>query len=189
VPLLNQWRRDPPESNALRHRPIVGNLDCHDLVYVFGALNRITGQLTTRLVERPRAPGKLQQPTSGQRCLQERFARHVRDIARAYPAAQYPRVVLVIDNAPWHRGALMTEALKEWPHIERYRLPSYSPHLQPIERFWKVLRRRATHNRLFRTLGQLKQTLRNSLCYYQTLKHRMLYLIQSPKKRTKLSAA
>ena len=170
------------------HRPIVGNLDCHDLVYVFGALNLITGQLTTRLVERPRASVQLQKPTPGQRCLQEWFAHHVRDIARAYPAAQYPRVVLVIDNAPWHRGALVTEVLKEWPHLELYRLPSYSPHLQPIERFWKVLRRRATHNRLFRALGQLKQTLRNSLCYYQTLRHRVLSLIQSPKNRTQLSA-
>jgi protein-disulfide isomerase len=32
-------------------------------------------------------------------------------------------------------------------------------------------------------------TLRNSLCYYQTLKHRVLSLIQSPRKRTHLSAA
>ncbi|HXH14378.1 MAG TPA: transposase [Alphaproteobacteria bacterium] len=171
------------------HRPIVGHVDGHDLVYVFGALNLITGQLTTRLVERPRASGKLKKPKSGQRGLQARFARHLRDIARAYPAAQYPRVVLVIDNAPWHRGALMAEVLKEWPHIELYRLPSYSPQLQLIERFWKVWRRRATHNRLFRALGQLKQTLRNSLCDYQTLRHRVLSLIQSPKKRTKLSAA
>jgi transposase len=170
------------------HRPTGGNLDCHELVSVFGALNLITGQLTTRLVERPRASGKLQKPTSGQRCLQERFARHLRDIARAYPAAQYPRVVLVIDNAPWHRGALITE-VKALPPIELSRLPSYSPHLQLIERFWKVLRRRATHNRLFRALGQLKRTLRNSLCYYQTLRHRVLSLIQSPKKWTKLSAA
>jgi transposase len=171
------------------HRPIVGNLDCHDLVYVFGALNLITGQLTTRPVGRPRASGKLQQPTSGQRCLQERCARHLRAMARAYPAARHPRVVLVIDNAPWHRGALITEVLKELPHIELYRLPSYSPHLQLIERFWKVLRRRATPNRLFRALGQLKQTLRNSLCYYQTLRHRVLSLIQSPQNRTQLSAA
>jgi hypothetical protein len=43
-----------------------------------------------------------------------------------------------------------------------------------IERFWKVLRRRATHNRLFPTLAQLKRTLRNNLCYYQTLKQRVL---------------
>lgn len=106
------------------HRPIVGHLDGHDLVYVFGALNLTTGQLTTRLVERPRASGQRQKPTSGQRCVQERCARHVRDSARAYPATQYPRVVLVMDHAPWHRGALITAVLKEWPPLERSRWPS-----------------------------------------------------------------
>lgn len=167
-------------------RPIVGNLDCHDILSVFGALNLVTGRLTTRLVERPRTS----QPTrSKQRYLQEAFARHLHDIARAYPAAHYPRVVVVIDNAPWHRGALVTAALTACPHLELYRLPSYSPHLQVIERFWKVLRRRATHNRLFPTMDHLKQALRNSLCYYQTLKHRVLTLIQSPRKRTKSSTA
>jgi hypothetical protein len=29
------------------HRPVVGNRDCHDLVYVFGALTLAMGQLTT----------------------------------------------------------------------------------------------------------------------------------------------
>jgi hypothetical protein len=167
----------------------VGNLDCHDLVYVFGALNMVTGRLTTRVVERGHAPGLQVQRPSRQRHMPAAFARHVRDIGRAYPAAQYPHVVLVIDNAPWHHGGLITKALDQLPQLRLYRLPSYSPQLQVIERFWKVLRRRATHNRLFPTQAQLKQALRNSLCYDQTLKHRVLSLIQSPKKRTQLSAA
>ncbi len=171
------------------HRPIVGHLDCHDLVYVFGALNLVTGRLTTRLVERRRAPAQSKHRWVGQHSLQAGFARHLRDVARAYPVAHYPRVLLVIDNAPWHRGALITPALQECPHLECYRLPSYRPQLQLIERFWKVLRRRATHNRLFRALAQLKHALRNNLCYDQTLKHRVLSLIRSPRKRTHLSAA
>ena len=121
--------------------------------------------------------------------MQEGFARHLRDIARASPPAQYPRVVLVIDNAPWHRGALITKTRKEFPHLELSRLPSYSPQRQVIERFWRVLRRQATHNRLFLMLAQLKQALRNNLCYDQTLQHRVLSLIQSPKKRPHLSVA
>jgi hypothetical protein len=171
------------------HRPLVGNLDGHDLVSIFGALNLVTGHLTTRIVERGRAhtPGK--KTISGQRRLQEECARHLRDIARAYPAAQYPQVVLVIDNAPGHKGAVITEVLALVPPLELYRLPSYSPQLQVIERFWWVLWRRATHNRLFTALGALKQALRNSLCYDQTLSHRVLSGIQSPKKRTKLSVA
>jgi hypothetical protein len=159
------------------------------VVYVFGALNLVTGQLTTRLVERRKAYARGRKPWSGQRRLQAAFARHVRDIARAYPAGQHPRVVLVIDKAPWHQGPLVTAALKAVPHRALYRLPSDSPQLQVIERFWKVLRRRATHNRLFPVLTQLKQALRNSLCDDQTRKHRVLSLIRAPKKRTKLSAA
>jgi transposase len=171
------------------HRPIVGNLDCHDLVYVVGALNLVMGWLTTHLVETVRAHAPPKPRWLGQRSLQAGFARHVRDIARAYPATHDPRVVRVIDNAPWHRGALVTQALKTLPHLECYRLPSYSPQLQLIERFWKVWRRRATHNRLFRALAQLKRALRNSLCDDQTLKHRVRSLLPSPRKRTHPSAA
>jgi transposase len=169
------------------HRPVVGTLDCRDLVYLFGALNLVTGRLTTRLVERPRVPAK--KARARPRCLQEGFARHLRDIARAYPAAEHPRVVLVIDNAPWHRGALSTKTRQAFPHLERSRLPRYSPQLQVIERFWRVLRRRATHNRLFLTLAQLKHALRHHRCDDHTLKHRVLSVIQAPKKRTHLSVA
>jgi len=138
-------------------RPIVGHLDCHDGVYVFGGLNLVTGHLTTRLVERLKEPRKRRASPSRGRCLQAARARYVGDIGRAYPAAQYPRVVLVIDNAPWHKGALLTAVLRQQAHLELYRWPSYSPQLQVIERLWKVLRRRATHNRVFMAVGHLKR--------------------------------
>jgi hypothetical protein len=115
------------------HRPVVGNLDGHDLVYVFGALNMVTGRLTTRVVARGRAPGR--QAPSRQRHMQAACARHLRDIGRAYPTARHPHVVLVIDNAPWHHGGLITKALDQLPQLQLYRLPSYSPQLQVIERF------------------------------------------------------
>ncbi len=127
------------------HRPVVGNLDCHDLVYVFGALNWVTGRLTTRLVARGRAHAPRATAPSRQRHIQAAFARHLRDIGRAYPAERHPHVVLVIDKAPWHRGGLLTKVLNQLPQVQLYRLPGYSPQLQVIERFWKVLRRRATH--------------------------------------------
>jgi DDE superfamily endonuclease len=168
-------------------RPLVGNVDGHDVVDVFAALNLVTGQWTTRLVERlqtAKQPG-----TSTPRYLQAGCARHLRDIARTYPAAQSPHVVLVIDKAPWPKGAAVTAVLAASPHRELSPLPSYSPQLQVIERFWKVLRRRAPHNRLFRPLAALKTALRNSLCYDQTLKQRVLSVIQSPRKRTKSSAS
>src|SRR3954452_10806300 len=87
------------------------------------------------------------------------------------------RVVLIIDNAPWHQGKLIEEALAEYPQLEFKRLPSYSPQLNVIERFWKLLRRRATHNRLFSSLAGLKRSLRSSLCDYQTVRGKIGSLI------------
>lgn len=72
------------------------------------------------------------------------------------------------------------------PHLELKRLPSYSPKLNPIERFWKVLRRRATHNRLFDTLADLKQSIRNSLRYFQTMRERVKRLINKTPKTNRI---
>ncbi len=89
---------------------------------------------------------------------------------------------MLIDNAPWHAGQPVKQALADNPHLVFKRLPSYSPQLNPIERFWKLLRRRATHNRLFDSLSDLKGSLRNSLCYFQTLRGRVRTLLNGRKK-------
>jgi len=109
--------------------------------------------------------------------MQEAFAAHLRHVGQVYPEDKHKRVVLIIDNAPWHRGKLIDEALAEYPHPEFKRLPSYSPQLNVIERFWRLLRRRATHNRLFASLADLKRSLRASLCYYQTVRGKIRSLI------------
>ena len=92
-------------------------------------------------------------------------------------------MVLLIDNAPWHRGRLIDAALRDHPHLEFQRLPSYSPQLNPIERFWKKLRRRATHNRRFDTLADLRSSLRASLCYFQSMRHKVKSLIDGRSRR------
>ena len=173
------------------HRPLVGTWDNKDLVYCFAALNLVTGQLTTRLLDQP-SHSKAKTGYSKQQRLQAAFVVHLRDIARAYPASTYTEVVITIDNAPWHRGAGIERVLEAHPHLRLYRLPSYSPQLNVIERFWRVLRRRATHNRLFSSMAALRTTLRNNISYFQTMRQRVLSLIESPrkaKKEAKLAAA
>jgi hypothetical protein len=49
-----------------------------------------------------------------------------------------------------------------------------------IERLWKKLRRRATHNRLFDTLADLKRSIRASLSYFQTMRDRVKTLLLPP---------
>src|SRR5262249_45588712 len=158
------------------HRPAVGTGDCKDLLYVSAVVDVVTGVLHTNTLESP-ARAKQKTGKSKTRRLQEAFAAHLRHVGRLYPADRYKRVVLIIDNAPWHRGGPVDAALADCPHLELYRLPSYSPQLNVIERLWRLLRRRATHNRLFDTLADLKRSIRNSLRYFQTMRGRIRSLI------------
>ena len=165
-----------PTLGVKGHRPVVGSWDCKDLLYVLAVVNVVTGTLHANTCESP-ARAKQATGLSKTRRMQEAFASHLRHVGRMYPQEKYPRVVLVIDNAPWHRGGPIDEALAENPHLRFKRLPAYSPQLNPIERFWKLLRRRATHNRLFDTLADLKTSLRASLSYFQTVRGRVRSLI------------
>jgi transposase len=105
-------------------------------------------------------------------------------VGEVYPKHKYKEVVLLIDNAPWHWGKPIDEALAENTHLRVKRLPSYSPQLNPIERFWKKLRRRATHNRLFDSLADLKKSIRASLCYFQTVREKVKSMLEPRKKAT-----
>ena len=59
-------------------------------------------------------------------------------------------------------------------HLTFYRLPSYSPQLNAMERFWRIMRRQAMHNRLFTIRSELRQTLCYNLCYYQSMRHKVI---------------
>src|SRR5262249_3263522 len=129
------------------HGHRVGTRDCKDLMYLLCVVNLISGALHSNTFLCPKDAKKKTGKSKTAR-LQEAFAQHLRHVGRVYPQHKYPEVVLLIDNAPWHRGKAVNAALADNPHLRFKRLPSYSPQLNPIERFWKKLRRRATHNRL-----------------------------------------
>jgi transposase len=116
--------------------------------------------------------------------MQRAFAGHLQHVGRMHPREKFSRVVLTIDNAPWHRGKPVDEATADNPHLEFYRLPGYSPSLSVIERLWNKLRRRATHNRLFDRIADLKESIRASLCYFQTLREKVLTLINGRRKKS-----
>ncbi len=167
------------------HRPVVGTRDNKDLLYVFAVVNLVSAALHTNTLESPK-DAKKKTGQSKTRRMQEAFAAHLRHVGQAYPQDKHQEVIVLIDNAPWHRGGPINQALADNPHLKFKRLPAYSPQLNPIERLWKVLRRRATHNRLFDTIKELKGSVRNSLRYFQTVRQRLLTLINGrPKKSAK----
>lgn len=163
-------------------RPIVGTWDNKGLLYVLAVMNLVTAAVHANTLQCPK-DAKRKTGKSKNRRLTEAFATHLRHVGRLDPGARHRRVVLVIDNAPWHAGCCVDAALRDNPHLELKRLPSYNPQLNPMERFWRVLRRRATPNRLFDTLADLKRSLHNSLCYFQTVRSRVVSLVEKSFRR------
>lgn len=52
------------------------------------------------------------------------------------------KTVVVLDNAPFHRAALLQDKLAEWQEKDLYIwfLPAYSPHLNLIETLWRKIK-------------------------------------------------
>lgn len=77
--------------------------------------------------------------------------------------ARYPgdwKLVIVLDNARAHHSKELEpflDANKE--RLELVFLPKYSPDLNPIEWFWKLLRKRVTHNTFFGTFKEFQRAL------------------------------
>jgi transposase len=85
----------------------------------------------------------------------ETFFRFLKRLRQASSHAR-PRVVVILDNAQYHHARLH----KAWRERTPCRfglayLPAYSPELNPIERVWKLTRRKATHNQYFPTLNTI----------------------------------
>lgn len=71
------------------------------------------------------------------------------------------RVVLVLDNAPSHTA----KELELPENVELLALPTYSPELNPVERWFQEFRR-ALSNRIFETIEALEQALTEALKPY-----------------------
>ncbi len=78
------------------------------------------------------------------------------------PTGEHPmrKKYVVVDNYRIHFAkpvqAFLTAHQDE---IELVCLPTYSPKLNPVERFWKHLRRQVTHNHFFQTMERLMEAV------------------------------
>jgi transposase len=75
--------------------------------------------------------------------------------------ALYPLLVLIhvfLDNASYHHAKLVQEWLaRPGCRIKLHFIPSYCPHLNPIERLWGVMHRNVTHNKCYATCAQFAE--------------------------------
>ena len=69
--------------------------------------------------------------------------------------AMYPtmrRIHVFLDNAPYHHAKMVREWLKQpGRRIVLHFVPTYCPHLNPIERLWGAMHKAITHNQCYAT--------------------------------------
>jgi transposase len=79
-------------------------------------------------------------------------------IALMYPGKRLIHVFL--DNARYHHARLVQEWLaRPGCRIRLHFIPSYCPHLDPIERLWGLMHKNVTHNRCYATYNDFCQSV------------------------------
>ncbi len=130
--------------------------DDHTTFWAYAVSNPLTGKVHYRIED----------PFSG-----EGFRRLLEQLRRHYPTAE---IVLITDRASVHRKQLVQEYLEQDGRMRLYKLPSYSPELNRIERLWKWLRRRVTHVHLFESIPEMKEAVRNFFRYINRVPKKVL---------------
>lgn len=70
-------------------------------------------------------------------------------------------LVIVLDNGPIHRCQAVYDRQQEWEDKEVYLffLPTYSPHLNPIEILWRFIKYRWLHKTHYGSWSRLKKAI------------------------------
>jgi len=116
--------------------------------YGFGAVNYVSGQTLHRIEEHKNSAGFC--------AFVEQFMQTVTQSAEYHGQ----KIVLVVDNFIIHHSHKTLKFLEKYAdQLVLFALPTYSPWLNAIELLWKHLRRRVTHNHLFRTILELVEAV------------------------------
>jgi transposase len=87
----------------------------------------------------------------------------------AFRASTDGYLMLIVDGAPYHKGGTIEDFVQDPRNeMELYRLPSYSPELNPQEHVWKVFRKQFAHNRSFRSTDETLMVARSG---FRSLQH------------------
>ena len=85
------------------------------------------------------------------------------------------KILLVLDNARAHHAKALQPFLDARAHkLELLFLPPYSPDMNPMEWFWKFLRKQVTHNTFF---PKFKEFLRALITFIRKFKRTSIEII------------
>lgn len=137
--------------------------------YGFGAVDYVSGRTIHRIEEH--------KDSAGFCAFLEQFMQTV----IGSPNYHGQKIVLVIDNFRIHRSKKTLEFLQKYTdQLLLFALPTYSPCLNLIERLWKHLRRKVTHNHLFKSISQLVKAVCSFLETLNLSPNLTLSIIGSP---------
>jgi transposase len=80
--------------------------------------------------------------------------------------------VIVLDNAPIHKSAEFLDAVEDWKEkydLNIFFLPTYSPHLNPIETLWRKIKYEWLKPQHYQNRDTLSDAIDHILCNYGTL--------------------
>ena len=77
---------------------------------------------------------------------------YLKELFKSFPDK---KLMLIMDQAPWHQSNNLIVP----ENIAIKFLPPYSPELNPIEKLWWWLRKERIHNKVFKTLNAIMDSL------------------------------
>lgn len=117
---------------------------------VFGSYNFGSGQITVSFADRG---------------FYRSFKRHLKKVLYEYKYA--PKIIMVLDNVPYHHAKKLRLWLTNHPKLELFFLPPYSPDLNAVERAWWYMRKKITHNRYLQSLRERKAAFWKMFSHFQ----------------------
>lgn len=141
----------PPEDRD----PVVLQEPGRKGISVFGAVSMDSGRLLTSLTDRYNALTFLEFLSLAHRT--------------------FPDSIFVLDNVLYHHAGVINDYVN-LTGIRLFFLPPYSPDLNPIERVWKFIKNKATHNVYFNSLDELKNALARQFSMYRKKNRELIQL-------------
>lgn len=137
-------------------QPLIPSRTDRRKVNVAGYVNPLTGKIFVFRADKGNA---------------ENFIKQLEEIRKFYLRK---KVTLYVDNARWHHAKSVNEWLKKHENFKLKFIPPYSPELNPIERHWWYLRKRATQNKLFENEDECWNKINR---HFETLSKKQIKII------------
>jgi len=87
----------------------------------------------------------------------------LRQLHQAHPDK---KLLIILDNGPIHRAQKIKNFVRKQSWVKLYYLPPYAPEYNPIERFWKWLKKVIYGTQTYASIAQIMQIIRPLILHY-----------------------